>query len=598
VAWLALSLIILVAAFASRAAAVAVAALLCAWLVRGGPGLKPVPDTGTTQTGFNWHHGTLAAAGVGGLMALVLAFPALRASASGYGSYDAAVWIDAPFHASYVSAIATALRTGEYVDIHGRGLPVQLYHFGAYAIPALIKSLAGTSSLALTQIFTAWNGIWLAVSAYALASCFVTRPAVAWSAAMIALAVPDPGMFSAGHPAFGFHWLLQVASASGIGLSLALIACAVMVHAARVSNLRLVLLAWALTALLAVFKGQLFIVVAIPMFAYPAVALPGLSARLRGTVLCVMLACVASVTWLASHSASLPLVRIDFSSASQLLEQTARYAPEWQRDALVAAVSSGPVPSLIALAAALTGWMYGMWLIVWLVATVVFRRSSVATPPRPLLVLAAVAILLALGFAADNRMATGGPFEAHLQGQIWGYACMAIAVSVLVTSRVAATAPVMGPTTVVALALVALSATLLPGPNFQRASPIPVATFRHGPSSVAVQALASSGDVCGTTWVTGGDPYFIWQAALEGPSWVVDYALNPNQRAEVSARLDAWRNRQGDVEPWLRANGISRYIIPDDVAARTDDVPQRTPDVALPGLRAWHIAPAIPCRRA
>ena len=162
-AWVTISLLIIVAALISRTVAALLALGLVWWALRNRGARSQV----TEERYAAWNQGAWMVALCGATLVLYAAYPALRAAGVGYSAYDQAIWIDAPFHASYVAALADALTDGVYVDVHGHGLPTQLYHLGVYAIPALLKVLTGADSLALTQVFTAWGGYWLVIAMYA-----------------------------------------------------------------------------------------------------------------------------------------------------------------------------------------------------------------------------------------------------------------------------------------------------------------------------------------------------------------------------------------------------------------------------------------------
>lgn len=90
----------------------------------------------------------------------------------------------------------------------------------------------------------------------------------------------------------------------------------------------------------------------------------------------------------------------------------------------------------------------------------------------------------------------------------------------------------------------------------------------------------------------------MWQAALERPAWITDYALNPKHRPEVSARLAEWRAQSGDPEPWLAARGITLLIRPANTPPNASATPPRAPDIEGKAFRAWRVTPTKKCRSA
>ena len=589
--WVLLSLLILLAAFLSIAISIGATLSLSLWFMK----MSGNRSAAHVESG-KWAIGAALAAAFGALIALYCAYPALTAAGIGYSAYDQAVWIDAPFHASYVSALSHALLGHEYVDIHGRGLPSQPYHFAGYAIAALVKSLGAVDALPLTQIFTAWSGIWLSIALYALAACFTARPSVAAGSAALVLAFPDLGLTSVGHPAFGFHWLLQVASASSAGLSCALVSCALMIHACRQRSALLIILAWLVALAVVAFKAQLFVIIAIPLFVYPAFAVAGLRRVVRGLLVAAALLLVAIVTRLASESAALPLIRLDFSSSVDWLRAVAPMALPWQREVLLATSNMSPVLATFVALVANFYFSYALWAAIALAAYVLFPTQRTPKFSAPLLLLVCAHLLMMIGLAADNRNATGGPLEIQLQGQVWGYACFALAAALLTLERFYAYWRGWAIAAAVALTLVAFVWVLPLNRALQRVAPIPIASFNSAPNANDIATLRESMlSSCDTLFVADGDRYMIWQAALELPIWVSDYALNPKHRPEVATRLVEWQHRGGDIEDWLRSRGITLYVLPASASVQGQEVPQRVPLIVNSTFRAWRIRPSHPC---
>ena len=623
-AWALLSLLVLVAAMLSRESlALAATGMVYHSIVRCIRRDRQRPRSPMRR---HAQRALLTTALCGGAFALYVAVPALSASRVGYAAYDAAVWIDAPFHASYVLALARGLADGHYVDIHGYDLPVQLYHHASYAIAGLIAATSGVPALALTQVSTAWGGLWLTLGVYALAALFSARPQVAAVAALLVLAIPDVGMLPWGHSLYGFHWLLQVASASSVALSVALCALALLIHGCRTQCWQLVVTAWGLTAAVIAFKGQIFVVIAVPVFLYPVLTWPSLSRGRRGMMLVAQVALVAAVTWVGSFLSSAPLVRYDFSVGNQWLSALAVEAPESQKTILKWAASRHRGLAAAVMAVAYCLWLFSLW--AGLASAVNFIRKITiypgfarpessdrsdtpipATNPspssgargasrllipcrsvRPLFAFAALFVLTVVGLAADNRQATGGPLEVQVQAQIWGYAMFAVGAALLVADRVWRGLGQAGLAATVALSLTAFALLSPPNVPLQRATRIVVPSFRAAPSPNELVALRSLTGACDVVFVADGDRYFVWQAGLERPSWVVDYALNPRHRPEVANRLAQWRVASENIEQWLSARGIEWYVLPRTTEASLHKAPNRAPDLVQPSFDAWRIS--------
>ena len=584
-AWVTISLLIIVAALISRTVAALLALGLVWWALRNRGARSQV----TEERYAAWNQGAWMVALCGAALVLYAAYPALRAAGVGYSAYDQAIWIDAPFHASYVAALAGALTDGVYVDVHGHGLPTQLYHLGVYAIPALLKVLTGADSLALTQVFTAWGGYWLVIAMYAVAACFASRPIIAAVAALLAFSLPDTGQLPGGHALFGTHWLLHVASASSAGLAVALVAVATMVHACRVRSWQLILLAWCITLTVVVFKAQLFILIAVPLFVLPALLLSGLSGMRRVLIVGVQLALVGLVTWLASFSANLPLVRLDFSSGAQWLAAVTPNAPEWAKVLKIFAATWPPLPQLVANLSLMLVWMFSGWVLVWSVVWVIARGPQKPTDARILLGITAACVAIVMGLAADNRNATGGPLEVHLQTQIFTHTCFALWAALVVTERLSGrwgNAATVASVVLAAAGFVWASAWTQP---IQRNTPIKTPTLQLAPDVAAITTLRASLKQCDVIFVADGDRFMAWQAALERPVWVTDYAFNPKHRKEVTERINDWTHRATPLEPWLVARGVTLFILPVNTPPALAEAPSRAPDFNYPNFRAWRI---------
>mgnify|MGYP000918925487 CR=1 FL=1 len=589
ISWALLSLLVLAVAMVSiwiPMVAVAGLALPVArqWLRREAPAFP-------SERFVSAERGALYAAIGGALLALYCAAPALKAMAIGRSAFDAAVWIDAPFHASYVAAIARALADGIYVDIHGRGLPVQFYHHGSYAVAAWLSHLSGASALALTQVYTAWGGLWLALALYALASCFVARSGTALCAALLALLVPDSGLFANGHALFGFHWLLQVANASSVALAVVMVALALLVQGCRARRWQIVAVGWAVALLGGLFKAQVFVVAAIPLFFYPALAWRGWYAPTRMGVLAIQIAAVGAVTRLASNWPSLPLIRFDFSAGQLWLGSVAEQAPTWFQMALLE-VSRGPdVYAALFVGVVLSIALHAIWAAL-IGAAALTTGGRVRIVGHALFAFSGAFILLSMGLSADNRMATGGPLEFHFQGQVWGYLCFALGAALLCTECVLRRWGRCGPPLAVLAAFVWFACVVPPAVPLQRATHIPVPSLSAAPAPAEIRALRAALTSCDTMLVADGDPLFIWQAAVETPSWVTDYALNPNHRPEVRGRLAQMGEPNHDYEVWMRAQGITWLVVPDQPArgsSLTNYVPPRPPEFLGTTSRAWRV---------
>jgi hypothetical protein len=590
-AWVAISGIVIVAAQVSRLGA-AILALAALWMTAGRP--RRTYPTLATQS-ISWDRGAYLVAMSAVAVGLFACYPALRAASLGYLEYDRAIWIDAPFHASYIAAHASALIDGEYVDIHGYGLPTQFYHAGVYAMPALIKALSGANALALTQVLTAWSYYWLAIALYAVATCCASRTLVAAVAAIVVMLVPDTGQLPGGHPSFGSHWLLNVAAATGTGLAIALVALATMIHACRQRNWQLILLAWVMALAVVCFKAQLFVAIAVPIFLLPPVLLPGLRWQQRAVMVSLQIALVALVTYFASFSANLPLVRVDFSAGPQWLAAVTPNAPTWASPVLALASTWSPAPQVALYLLLFVAWMFAGWALVWLVVWLLFRDFPKLTDTRFLLGVTVAYVVFVAGLAPDNRNATGGPLEVHLQAQVFGYACFALWAALAVSER-----PVVRGRTVAAvigvgaaaIGFVWASAWTQP---IQRNTPIKVPTLQLAPDLAALAALRASLDTCDVIFVADGDQFMVWQAALERPIWVADYAFNPKHRPEVMQRINDWTHRTIPLEPWLAARGITLFILPSNTPPSLAEAPTRAPDFDYPHFRAWRIPAQRPC---
>ena len=536
----------------------------------------------------------LMVASIGAVAGLYLALPALRAAAIGYQSYDAAIWIDAPFHASYVAAFANALAAGHYNDIHGAGLPIQFYHWAGYAMPAAIKAISGVAALPLVQMCTVWVSIALSVALYELAKRFTTCDKVAALAALLVLVVPDFGLSALGHPVFGFHWLLNVAFGNTIGVAIALTAFAVMVDGCRAMSVRQVLGAWLLGASVILFKGQIFVLISAPLFLCPSLMWPGLRPIWRSAILFVGAVVVALATWVTSFSNALPLIRIDFSGVLLLLATLTAAAPPWIVESIHTLRSVTAIPNALTLLVVFAGILFLPWLVLLLGATVIGRTGSSKNVawPRLLLVLAMGYVFAAIALSPDDRMATGGPFEIQLQGQIWGYACFALACSIYIGEALLKRWGTQTFTPIGVLACLSLIVLVPVQRSIQRVANIGIPSLAFGPTNFDIEQLQRIAPHCGLMLVADGDPLLVWQAAMERPAWVVNYALNPKQRPEVTTRWSAAKASGDNAVAWLGAQGISIYLEPKRGTTTVSELKiGHQPDAESASYRVWFIAP-------
>ena len=524
----------------------------------------------------------------------------LSAVPLGFSAYDTLVGADAPFHAAYIDALSTALRTGVYADIHGAGLSTQSYHYGVYALAALVQNLSGTPSLAMVQIVTAWGGLWLALALFTLARLLTPQPLVAAMATLLVLALPDFGWLPFGHPVFGFQWLRHVGVAINAGLAVALLAWATMIHACRKGSLGILLIAWFLGLTVAVFKAQIFIVVAIPLFLFPAFAWRSTPLVTRGLVVVAMLLAVAGVTWVASFYDALPLIRLDFSVAQAFLQAMSLHAPPWSLRLLAGAAGAPAVVSIPIVACVLTIFLAGNGLIMLLTASFVNTHVVRSQFARNALLwgLGASYIAAAVGLSGDSHMATGGPLEVQLQGQVWGYAAFTLGAALVVVHAVTFRWPKYG-YAFIGLTVLAIGFLFLaPAQHAQRSAGIAQPSLSGGPDSDAIARLRQALPTCGLLQVADGDPMFVWQAAIGRRAWAVNYALNPRPREEVRVRtlalqaMNAMPTLQARVH-WAMQRGITMYVHPENSGPiDTGGLPATA---AGEGFRAWSFEDRTDC---
>lgn len=142
------------------------------------------------------------------------------------GHFDG--WFDYFIHAGEIAQLADfhALRG---TTIFAAGLPLPMYHYGSYMLPAALTGWTGILALtAATAFWTPFGYVLLGLGAGALGGVLAGARGGVFSVIAVML-IPSAAHYGLKNPFFDFHWLLQISSSGCYGLAGSCLAVAALV---------------------------------------------------------------------------------------------------------------------------------------------------------------------------------------------------------------------------------------------------------------------------------------------------------------------------------------------------------------------------------
>jgi hypothetical protein len=165
-------------------------------------------------------------------------------------------WSDFFIHSAEVAQCAAS---GQIGNIFASGLPLPIYHYGSYMVPAILVSFASVPALsAVTAFWTPLSFIILGCGAYSLGDALAGRGG-GIGALTAVLLVPDAAHYGLADPVFDFHWLMQIGPHGSFAVGMALLSVGAVLTYVRDSNVRALWLAVILDLMVFAMRVHIFV---------------------------------------------------------------------------------------------------------------------------------------------------------------------------------------------------------------------------------------------------------------------------------------------------------------------------------------------------
>lgn len=200
---------------------------------------------------------------------------------------------------SYLRDYPSYERRSQYLT----AAPQPLYHRGSFALAAAFSLIGGAPSLATATAYWLPTGLLLTIAATAAWGLALGGPLAALGAVAAAFVVPDASNYGAENRFLSFEWLMQMASGSGYGLAVVLVALTVLSTAARTGVARSIVTAGGLVGLAAMFRVHVAVLAAAMVGWYGLFSWrPRVTGRGLAAAAALLLAAAGGLWWMESVS--------------------------------------------------------------------------------------------------------------------------------------------------------------------------------------------------------------------------------------------------------------------------------------------------------
>ena len=231
------------------------------------------------------------------------------------GAYlEAFAWYDVYYHMSQMGVLIRASSLSAESDILMSGVPLRVYHYASYLLPALIAKASGGIALEAYASFLVPIGLLLTgFAAYALiASIFGIWPGL--FAGLAILLLPDPFQQGFGNLFLGrYFWLLQASPAMGYGIASAALAFTFILLGIHKIKASYILIGYLFVGITFLYKAQLFVAIAYPALLIPILFYGKKSLWWRSVILLSASALFFGVIHFSQLYGSMPTIRLDGS---------------------------------------------------------------------------------------------------------------------------------------------------------------------------------------------------------------------------------------------------------------------------------------------
>lgn len=334
-------------------------------------------------------------------------------------------WPDVFYHMSQITAFAGSTGAASIHDVQMAGSTVHPYHFASYVVPALLVRGGDVSEAVAYASFLVPVGIMLTfLAAHAIAApLFGARPAAA--AALALLLLPDASQQNFGNPFMAYHWLQQIAPASGYGVAAAAMSFLLMIEACRSRRVSLIFASYAFLIATLVFKAQIFVAIAYLLLIFPALFFGGLTILQRTLSTAVLTTVFVAVVRFSQQFPGVPVLRLDGSSLLQFASAITGH----QSEGVIYTFFAGVVPITgahgLVLALMLLLVTFGIFPFVYAFLLKRLRRQFDPIVWLFPIFIVANFLVMAAGLALDNRH-IGMPEELLHRPFVWAYFVMLV----------------------------------------------------------------------------------------------------------------------------------------------------------------------------
>ncbi|WP_426101750.1 hypothetical protein [Massilia sp. TSP1-1-2] len=468
-------------------------------------------------------------------------------------------WQDVFYHLSQITAFAGSTGASTIYDVRMAGVVAHPYHFASYVVPALMVSAADSSAWVAYASFLVPVSILLTFfAAYALAAPVFGN----WGAGVGALAVlilPDAAQQGFGNPFMSYHWLQQVAPASGYGVASAALSFLLMMEACRSRRIGLIFASYTFLLVTLVFKAQIFVAIALLVLLFPALFFAGLFLWQRCAIAALFTTVFIAVVNISQQLASVPVIRLDGSSLSTFSQSILNM----QRPGLVKTLFSDSLPVTsghgIMFALMLLVITFGFFPVAYGFLLKRLRREFEPVVWLFPILVAGTFLVMATGLALDDRH-VGMPEELLHRPFVWAYFVLVLwATSGAYRLRFGDAPP--GKSSAARWGWVVLVVTLvIPGDFGSRIQTMPIWNVAHPAfsdclmrSADFIKAHSLASDIVQDA---GNDPKLILTALSARKPYVIKYG---GMRPPMAKRLQAIADIRS-AATWDQASALGKQI--------------------------------------
>lgn len=236
-------------------------------------------------------------------------------------------WVDGFYHAVHIRIFAASHGAASIEDWRLAGVVARPYHYGMYAMPALIKQASGVDAYsAFAGVLVPVGVFFTGLAAYAFfASLWGAWPGFAAAAALLLL--PDGAEQGVQNTFMSYQWLTHISPSATHGLAVLAIAWLFVIRGCTRGDRVQLLAGWSFALLVLVYKLHFVVASALLLLLVPALFFRARVSWKR-RALWVFAACVtyAAALFFGQKVPGVPLIRFDGSNSGEILRLIQAFA--------------------------------------------------------------------------------------------------------------------------------------------------------------------------------------------------------------------------------------------------------------------------------